>query len=78
MPARGVTDHLPTRYERREPHRPYGRVDEFAPSRHESVGPCQLIVMFNSHRATFELAYGDTRALSRGALPRMHRPARKL
>ena len=60
-PVREVTSEI--RYERREPHRPVGRADDFAPSRHEGIAPCMMLVLFNSHRATFELAYGEIRTL---------------
>ena len=50
------------RYERREPHRPAGR-DENAPSRHETIAPASIVVMFNSHRSTFELSHGAIKSL---------------
>ena len=51
-----------TRYERREGHRPSGK-DENAPSRHATIAPTMMVIMFNSYRSTFELAYGDVKSL---------------
>jgi len=49
--------------DRNEGHRPIGRPDELAPSRHERVPPSCIVLMFNAVEASFELAAGDISTL---------------
>ena len=46
------------RYARNEGHRPSGRPDEM-PSRHVNIKDAGMLLMFNCHRASFELLQGD-------------------
>ena len=50
-------------HERNESHRPVGRPDELAPSRHERVPPSCIVLMFNCFESSFDLAYGDISTL---------------
>ena len=51
------------RFDRNEAKPPPGRQDDLAPSRHEHVPPCRIVLMFNCFEASFELAYGDISTL---------------
>merc|ERR1712185_339041 len=50
-------------HERNESHRPIGRPDELAPSRHERVPPSCIVLMFNCFESTFDLTAGDISTL---------------
>jgi Leucine-rich repeat (LRR) protein len=51
------------KFDRNEAKPPPGRNDDLAPSRHEHVPPCRIVLMFNCFEASFELSYGDISSL---------------
>ena len=50
-------------HERNEGHRPIGRLDELAPSRHERVPPSCIVLMLNCFESSFDLVAGDISTL---------------
>lgn len=51
-------------FQRNEAKPPPGRTDDLAPSRHERVPPCRIVLMFNCYEASFALTQGDLATLS--------------